>query len=858
MNRRSALCGLLGMTLLAIGLVLLPTPTARAADNVCAPGHLVAARVAATVSLHHDGHDFSRVDSEFVIKVPRSWERASDLLLNGDTERYRAAMRCLVRPSGKKHVYWADERRLKAPRVTADASWVTVRHWSTTWVNDRRSHRFGPWKLEAGNRMWTLAFVPPYALKRSEWKTVHVDLGGRGARSVSPAPSRGTADSMTWSSDKIGSPPAIRLMLQPPTAKALAARMGAASWMPADWMLSGLWDLSILALTVLAARRLAREPQWMPLTSEEEEATDCVRLFATLITPLVLADGLLTFASLWAGYRAAYSFIIVAVLGLLFCAVAGPLLAAWPLILAAATMAVAVGGWPQFFHLPAGLEFGTGDAEALHAASTRGGVYWLMLACVCVVFIWLIGCVASVLKLWRSGLSAIAIPRPNGHFRLRMLIPIALVSMVLPAASVWACETTWRQDSWLSAHDSAYQASHRAELLRDLAWFPSDWYGWIVPDWWWLITLGIVVMLKARATSPRGSSVVPDAAEWFALRVLFTVGASLALGWFAGISGYVVSVAIGWVVLSGLAMFGGRASILGRDVMSGIALREVVHEGQRRRLVESARRFRELHAELRRLEQGQGDEKRAALERRLDRLHRWPTPGWAASAVPGLRSRVSLPDSVGPVDLALAWGPKATWWENGRRAALFASVIGMPATAVAFWAERVKGTFWDDTLKERFGLLSTVETVFTWQITWATTGFVLGAMWRLLPGRRGPMRAASLSLAFIVPAMGDRLGNILSHQAMGTTMLTLSLILLVLTLTGAAMDIDTFRGERRYWPTRAGLLLSIYQLRTVSLQFAFLLAQIIALLSIWKQLGSDPTAPQLEPPGREAADSGRP
>ena len=61
------------------------------------------------------------------------------------------------------------------------------------------------------------------------------------------------------------------------------------------------------------------------------------------------------------------------------------------------------------------------------------------------------------------------------------------------------------------------------------------------------------------------------------------------------------------------------------------------------------------------------------------------------------------------------------------------------------------------------------------------------------------------------------------------------------------MDFDTFRTERRYWQSRLGLLLSVYQMRYYSLQFAYLIAQIIAMISIWKFLADPDSAP--EPPG---------
>ena len=59
-------------------------------------------------------------------------------------------------------------------------------------------------------------------------------------------------------------------------------------------------------------------------------------------------------------------------------------------------------------------------------------------------------------------------------------------------------------------------------------------------------------------------------------------------------------------------------------------------------------------------------------------------------------------------------------------------------------------------------------------------------------------------------------------------------------LSGIALDLDTFSGERRYWQSRLGLLLSVYQMRYYSLQVAYLIAQVIAVISIW-QFFAEPT-----------------
>ncbi|MEU9186943.1 DUF6185 family protein [Streptomyces sp. NPDC048484] len=56
----------------------------------------------------------------------------------------------------------------------------------------------------------------------------------------------------------------------------------------------------------------------------------------------------------------------------------------------------------------------------------------------------------------------------------------------------------------------------------------------------------------------------------------------------------------------------------------------------------------------------------------------------------------------------------------------------------------------------------------------------------------------------------------------------------------------TGRGERRYRQSRLGLLLSVYQMRYYSLQVAYLVAQIIAMITIWQFFAEPAVTP--EPP----------
>ncbi|WP_326728181.1 DUF6185 family protein [Streptomyces phaeochromogenes] len=77
-------------------------------------------------------------------------------------------------------------------------------------------------------------------------------------------------------------------------------------------------------------------------------------------------------------------------------------------------------------------------------------------------------------------------------------------------------------------------------------------------------------------------------------------------------------------------------------------------------------------------------------------------------------------------------------------------------------------------------------------------------------------------------------GNHLLGEEQDVLALAAAAVLLVLTLTALAMDLDTFRAERAFWPSRTHLLLSIYQMRFFSLQIAWLLVQVVAVITLWQ------------------------
>ncbi|MFD7700894.1 DUF6185 family protein [Streptomyces caelestis] len=835
-------------------LCVLPGATARAADDECRAEQLKSAHVTASARFKHKGEDYTKVEGHLTVKVPKSWVRSADLLLNGDTERYRRAMRCLLRYPDDPFPYRDTEGRTKPPKVTVEEEWVTVEQRVVTWVGTLQTRHFGPWSLTVGNRLWRLELMRPPALDGARWQKVTVDLGGRAARSVSSAPTTGDTTKLTWARGKTGGkPPEVRVTLQPPASKASAARWSEHPWYVFDPLAWLPVDGVFIALLLVTARTARRAPVSAPRTDAETRTTRNLLVMGWLVLAItvvqMLDDALLAHfahqgtALFWTDqHRIAVHFGLALLTGLALCVFGIPGRTAVLLVIAATGYVVAVACRPEWFALPSRmwLDWDEAPDEVRRFRENRAMVAFAG-ACACVVFVWLVGAAASLLRLWRSTAAPTA-EGPRGRFPHALLIAMVFVSVAVSAVSVWTAQNLWEHQSWLSRRnaDEMYGVRHVATLFNEVRWFPSNWLDWFhgTHFWWWGPSLAILAVLRVRGRAADPAAALPPPADLWTLKVFFVICVAPVVGWYAGFPLPLLPLLALWLALVGLLAWGTRRAVLYQKLFPGHRLHEVAKESDRRRLLKAARRHRELHAQMRRVEQGQQEGDRSELEHELDRLHRLPHP----SPPPGLPNTwIRLPPSIGPVELALAWGPRATWWGNACRAAYFAALISVPAVAILTWANHVRGVRWTDKFLQRFGLVDTVTAAFSMELLWVGAGFTLGALWRVLPGRRGPARASGLALVYAAPVLVQLGGNWIIDQPFGTWPLELSLTLLVLTLTGVAMDVDTFRGEKRYWPTKASLLLSVYQWRTASVQMAFLVGQLVALVTIWQQMkGNDP------------------
>lgn len=858
--------------------VLVPAGAATASNDGCAGAGLAGAKVTTSVRLEHGGRTHTKVTSELRVDVPGDWKHADDLLLSRDSRAYVAAMACLTKRDRDDALRWS-QRRSGPPVVVSKGSRTQVVDRAYSWVNQYRSPvPVGVWDVRAGANLWTVSLRPPTALRTARWVKITVDPGAPGAQSATPRPAaRQGTSALVWRPEAAKEPqtdakdgtrekgakkqktqpahtaPSVSVSLEPSWQRSWAAQNDRLVAAGLDKLGALLWTSTISALVlgaVLRYRRRSAAPtavQRRTLRNLAEWAVTSVVLFT-----LVHADDLIRrhdqrHSQWWLEeyvLRGHASALAAAVL--LFCAArppsrwwaAGAVLGLPPL----ATMM-----WPEGFGLrPPRLQDYEASGAAIAAEVTAS---W------CLAALTVLGCVSV---LWRFADDGGLLP-PSRRFpgrRRRLRLRVAGPAVVAWTVVVAGChalteERNWQRASWLMDRwDGRYGIDHRNDFVWEAMWSTFSTPERIL-DYSWLLTAVAVLAVLRTWHAPSSASAVTSLTHHpvdRADRLLFLTFFPLAVGLD---NGYHLAGALAvslWIPLYTLALWAAvtafaRSAVLAQPLaVSGEPLVTRMGPGARASLLERSRIYRETHADLRRLDQGlSGDQPPIRKEREgeLDELHDWPSGG-APAAAPAER----LPAKVSVVDAALALGPRDDWWANGVRGARFALLPGVPAAVLGAWADWVRAGAWQDTLTDPFGLPGMLLALLYWLSTWVGAGFVLGALWRVLPGRRGAVKALPVAAAFALPIGLDALAGWFTQEGAANFALYASTMLLVLTITGIAIDLDTFQGERRYWQSRLGLLLSVYQMRYYSLQVAYLIAQIIAVITIWQFFAEPSSTPQ--------------
>lgn len=802
------------------------------------------------------------------------------------------------------------------PVVTSKGDRLKVVYRAHSWVNEYRSFmEVGLWRVRAGAERWSVRLRVPPALGGARWDSVTVDPGAPGSESATPGHRQGKGTTaLVWrpweaatagvgrdvERARTGSLAALRAgalgaaasaAIPAPLAEALSgsARSGMGrkavktpsapvvavelrpSWQR-SWAAQSdrlialglnhvgglLWDATMSALLMVAALRHHRRPR---LTTGRQRGTLRNLVLwagiAAALPVLTATNDLLTQYEErrgdghWFDELVAQNHAFALTTAALLFAFARPTRRIWAAAGVLAVPPVVTMAWPEAFGLRP-------ERNAWRYYASDPALIAQTSAACCVMALTLLGFAAVA---WRLAADGGLFPENRSHpghdrvLRLRVAGPAVVVAtLVIAVCYALAEERNWQRANRLSAPLAPeYGWQHRLDFLWEGMWSVPGGQGWILAYTWMLTSVAALAVLRTWR-SPSALSPFDDEADRLLLLVFFPLAVGLG-------GGYHLADALPevlWIPLHMLALYGAVTLFRSRSVLaqpfeaSQRAFATVAGSGARETLLDRARSYREIHAVLRRLDQGlfAGDQppEREELEERLSKLHDWPASG--TSAPDRLPARASV------VDLALALGPRDDWWDNGSRGARLALIPGVPAAVLGTWAWTVRGEAWQDTLWYQLGLPDMVLTFVFWLTTCAGAGFVLGALWRELPGRRGPAKAVPVALAFALPVAFDALAGWLTDEGAANMALHASVMLFVLTVTGIALDLETFQGERRYWQSRLGLLLSVYQMRYYSLQVAYLIAQVLAMIAIWEFFAEPSAAPGPSDPPSQSGSQG--
>lgn len=840
-------------------------------SDPCASQGLRTAEAEAALRLDHDDRTYTKVVSELTITVPLAWSLADGLLLDSRSDRYRKAMRCLVRGPTARGLEGVEtnwqEWRAGEPTVTpvrdvpaldeGSAHSVEVVVRAHGWVDQRNKLRIGPWTVHVGRAKWSIRLTPPDPIRSATWQRITVDPGSSGAVSAQPEATVGrNGDRLAWYPDAAAPP--IEVRIAPAWPRAYAAQDDDPRFAALDETGVLLWWLVLVAALGCVLVGLPRLPR--PNRAELRARDDLRGWALVLLCVAAVVQGRNVYLGAIGAFEdndkwqeqaahAPWAWLTAAVAGGILLSFGRPAkaLAGTGALLGAVAVVPAV--WPGLFGLdPKTFVAAPGPSDPTTAVVGA--------AAVCSTALLLLGSAAAVRRLAVDG--GLYSPR-RVRPRLRALLTGTLVCLViLGICYSAAAERDWNRASWLSPHidpggwlpgstsplpyDPGYGAWHRAELRSNLLWFTHNAQNWWCALLWVPSGLAVLGLLRARAEGTKDATVAlrgPAGPYRLLVLLLFPVMVALNIG------EYTASGALGWVwffaylfALAGLLRLAcGRTVGDKRLERSGEPLNRTLRVSHRPVLLDRARTYRECHAQLRRLDHGQADDatvRRRELETGLTRLHRWRS---------SRRRRDRLPHDVSVVDAALLLGPGDTWWENGVRAARLTQPVALPLTAGLVWANQLRGEELTSTLHERLGLPDVLVQFLLWQVGYAAAGMVLGVLWHQLPGRRGPTRAFWVALAYALPAGLFASGNWALGEEQTGLAFAVAAMLLVLTLTGILMDLETFREEHRYWHGRIARLYSVYQMRFFSVQVAWLLAQAAAIATIWQFLAETGGSP---------------
>ncbi|MEU1827469.1 DUF6185 family protein [Streptomyces abikoensis] len=827
---------------------------ARAAESAACPAIRQPEKLEYKLSFNQRQADFVEVQQRTSIDIPAGWPLANDLTFGADSDKYQDAMRCLLREEKRPatefstwHPEWHTISAATKPRVDV----VAVRYESWNLIDSAGQFAVGPWTVDAEqDKDWKVALHSPDVLRGDFQRTVEIDPGGLEIANAPGASSANEAGRM-WTTPRPDAEVSIVRPKQLATLShrdSLIAYLGIASW----WFFGSV----LIALSAWPFRKENDDNDKAAARTLADTSLQWAGLSAALALTLAL---LLKIYPVTIRLRA----LIGISSGLTLVLLAKPWL---PLVehsddskkepttrhtvFVTAFVAAAIGllviAFPQLFGLSTKL-MPTAPTPPLAIAG-------LAVLETFMLWLWFTAMAAWAWRFAREGKlgdSSAGDSRDGSGRHLRRVTATGTALFVV-AALVVLChrlsfDTRWQRANWLGEADSLFGDDYTGILGRQLADFPTFGPLWAYTHTSVLTALALVALLHVRSRAGSGDkSPGPQGWDLLLVAAIFAV-VTLQMSKFAGnkASWYGFWLPLNMLALYALVKAGRRWSMLGRvdrrakNCLAANAAKgescvavELSTEKKHERLMGDARRCRELLHRLHLVDRGHAEStRRRTLENELNELHHWRPAGCG---------RDCLPDPVSVVDVALCWGPHRRWWHNALNAARWAAVFGILPSAVTVWYEKANDPdHWALTLDQPTGIPDMLWRFVTQEIAFVGAGLVLGALWRVLPGERGPMRALSLFMAWFVPiGVVVAINHGIDRRAVGVALLNIILMLMVLTMTSMWMDTDTFSRERPYWTKRLRLLASIYQVHGLSGQIAFLVMQAAAAVTIWRQIAT--------------------
>ncbi|TQS20249.1 hypothetical protein FLX08_16900 [Microbispora hainanensis] len=259
----------------------------------------------------------------------------------------------------------------------------------------------------------------------------------------------------------------------------------------------------------------------------------------------------------------------------------------------------------------------------------------------------------------------------------------------------------------------------------------------------------------------------------------------------------------------------------------------------------SRRRLAMIVDEYRDLEQREKGLRRRWAAGELDDEEHTKELGPVVDRIRGLRMEIGLDpgreDGLSPLDVALSRGPGVTWWANARLAARYASYVGAPAAVFLIWATWSTDSRghdgWLDRLGDPNGFYGLAGDLIGGLLIWPVAGFVLGALWRRLPGRRGYLKGVVPVLAYAAATGAHAmLNNVIGQAPVRGSLVRVLLLFLVLTVVAVLMDARTLQTRPGGLASRLTPVAVVYRLGTAGSGVALIVAQTAAILGLWSQL----------------------